>query len=269
MLLECAKSRADIHPQVDIFREEFDLKDSEKGRLFLLGLYNFGNEVKRLGSALGKRNYTQLQKIMKAGENLPSWSSHKTGAGQTSKSAHVSASPNLQTVDEEQSEDIQAAVDASEDMQRAVQEFGLTGDLYMVVGVSSVWFPPVSPLNNAFQNPFVALVYSNEDNDQRYYLKLLRPGRTAEAGILAHLAKVDSPDNHAIRPVASRVCEKGTLLLLPYAGVPIRDYEDDRRHLVSFADQFLRGVAFLHEHRVAHCDLKTANVVVDRVSQIW
>ena len=46
----------------------------------------------------------------------------------------ASTKPNLQTVDEE-SEDIQAVVDASEDMQLAIQELGLTGDLYMVIGV--------------------------------------------------------------------------------------------------------------------------------------
>ena len=109
----------------------------------------------------------------------------------------------------------------------------------------------------------MALVYSSVDDDKRYYLKFLRPDRTAEAGILSYLAKFDSPDNHAIRPVASRVCERGTLLLLPHAGVTVCDYQG-HAHLVSFASQFLRGVAFLHEHKVAHCDLKTKNVVVDR-----
>ena len=108
----------------------------------------------------------------------------------------------------------------------------------------------------------MALVYSSTSED-RYYLKFLRPDRTPEAGILAFLAKIDSPDNHAIRPVASRVCETGTLLLLPHAGFSLRDREYSQAHLVSFASQFLRGVSFLHKHKVAHCDLKTANVVVD------
>ena len=108
----------------------------------------------------------------------------------------------------------------------------------------------------------MALVYSSTSED-RYYLKFLRPDRTPEAGILAFLAKIDSPDNHAIRPVASRVCETGTLLLLPHAGFSLRDREYGQAHLVSFASQFLRGVSFLHKHKVAHCDLKTANVVVD------
>ena len=109
--------------------------------MFLLGLYNFGDEAKRVGSALGKDGYAELKKVLAAGEKLPSWSSHKPGGEQTSRSAHA---PNLQTVSEEQYEDIQAVVDASEDMQLAIQEFGLTEDLYMVIGVCRVSLPPSS-----------------------------------------------------------------------------------------------------------------------------
>ena len=115
------------------------MKIPEEGRKFLLGLYNFGNEVQRVCNILGKTKYPELLKLMEAGEKLPSWSSHKTGAGHASKSMPASTKPNLQTVDEE-SEDIQAVVDASEDMQLAIQELGLTGDLYMVIGVSGVSF---------------------------------------------------------------------------------------------------------------------------------
>ena len=103
--------------------------------MFLLGLYNFGDEVKRVGSALGKNGYAELKKVLAAGKKLPSWSSRTPEDEQTAKSAHA---PNLQFVDEEQCEDIQAVVDASEDMQHTVQEFGLTKDLYMVIGVCHV-----------------------------------------------------------------------------------------------------------------------------------
>ena len=104
--------------------------------MFLLGLYNFGNEIQRVCNKLGKGKFPELLELMEAGEKLPSWSSHHSGAGRTSKSTRASATPDLQTVNEEQPEDIQAAVDGSEDMQLAIEEFGLTGDLYMVIGVS-------------------------------------------------------------------------------------------------------------------------------------
>ena len=91
-----------------------------------------------MSNVLGKNGYKKLQKVMAAGEKLPSWTSHKTGAGQTSQSGRASAAPNLPTVSEEQPANIQAAVDASEDMQLAIREFGLTGDLYMVLGVRRI-----------------------------------------------------------------------------------------------------------------------------------
>ena len=102
-------------------------------------MYNFGHEVRRLGRSLEQTNYARLKRIMKAGALLPFWSSRpKTEAGQALAGARTSTVSQSRTVDEEQPEDIQAAIDASEDMQLAVQEFGLNSDLYMVLGVSRV-----------------------------------------------------------------------------------------------------------------------------------
>ena len=112
------------------------------------------------------------------------------------------------------------------------------------------------------QNPLVATVFS-QDHTKRFYLKLLRSSRTSEAVILPYLAQFDSPDNHAIRPLGIRRCDEGTLVLLPDAGITIREHNSLASRLLSVARQFFRGVAFLHEHGVAHCDLKTSNVVID------
>ena len=84
---------------------------------------------------------------MTAGKKLPSWTSRKSGGEQTDA---LAVEP--QAAHEEQPEDIQAAVDASEDMQVAMQDFGLTEDLYMVIGVSRVWLPPVPA--NRVSDPF-------------------------------------------------------------------------------------------------------------------
>ena len=94
-------------------------------------------------------------------------------------------------------------------------------------------------------------------------MKLLRSSRTSEARILPYLARFDSPDNHTIRPLGIRRCDEGTLLLLPDAGTTIREHNGLASCLLSVARQFFQGVAFLHEHGVAHCDLKTSNVVID------
>ena len=94
-------------------------------------------------------------------------------------------------------------------------------------------------------------------------MKLLRSSRTSEAKILPYLARFDSPDNHAIRPLGIRRCDEGTLLLLPDAGTTIREHNGLASCLLPVARQFFRAVAFLHEHGVAHCDLKAPNVVID------
>ncbi|KAH9954605.1 kinase-like domain-containing protein, partial [Russula dissimulans] len=60
-----------------------------------------------------------------------------------------------------------------------------------------------------------------------------------------------------------------TIIVLPWKSpldevLQFRDRPDD---VVSLCLQFIEGVAFLHEHNVAHCDLKPGNVVVDTKSQ--
>ena len=109
--------------------------EPEAGRTFLLGLYNFGHEVRRLDRSLEQTNYARLKKIMEAGALLPSWSNRPELARAGQATTRTDVALDL-TVDEEQPKDIQAAVDASEDMQLAVQDFELTRDLYMVIGVS-------------------------------------------------------------------------------------------------------------------------------------
>jgi serine/threonine protein kinase len=42
---------------------------------------------------------------------------------------------------------------------------------------------------------------------------------------------------------------------------------DPPESVASFPEQFLEGVALLHEHRVAHLDLKPGNVVIDGVDR--
>jgi serine/threonine protein kinase len=40
-------------------------------------------------------------------------------------------------------------------------------------------------------------------------------------------------------------------------------FRDCPNNVMSFCLQFIKGVAFFHQHKVAHCDLKPGNVVVD------
>lgn len=95
------------------------------------------------------------------------------------------------------------------------------------------------------------------------YLKLLRPSRSEEVDILKYLTTVDAPNKHVVRPLAVRHVVDGTLLLLPDVGVAVSGYSHLPHALLSIVRQFFQGVAFLHKHKVAHCDLKPSNVLVD------
>ena len=106
-------------------------------------------------------------------------------------------------------------------------------------------------------------VVHTRSTEKRHYLKLVRPSRRTEIDIISYLASHECPENHVVRPVAFRDCDLGTLLLLPDAGVAVDNYAGRPDNLLSVASQFLHAVAFLHSHKVAHCDIKPSHVVVD------
>ncbi len=85
-----------------------------------------------------------------------------------------------------------------------------------------------------------------------------------ERRLLQYLTGIKAPSNHAIPlyDVIDLTIGKTIIVLERQSPLDhiISDYRDDA---VSFCLQFIEGVAFLHEHKVAHCDLKPDNVVVD------
>ena len=89
--------------------------------------------MSRLGETLDKERFDQLKALMVDGKKLSSWSSRKR------PSRRAPAPSNLETVDEHADEDIQYAVEASEDMQLAMRELGLTDELLIVIGVSNIF----------------------------------------------------------------------------------------------------------------------------------
>ena len=96
--------------------------------------------MERLGAILDNGRFARLNSLMAARnfKDLPSWSRHSKEGGRASKSARASTTPDPDLVGEEADEDIQAAVNASEDIQLAMQELGLRDELYVVIGVSSI-----------------------------------------------------------------------------------------------------------------------------------
>ncbi|KAI0291050.1 kinase-like domain-containing protein [Multifurca ochricompacta] len=88
---------------------------------------------------------------------------------------------------------------------------------------------------------------------------------TDELKILQYLSKFRSPLNHAIELHGVVNLTIGRVIALP-CRIPLDFYLDSRhppRSAESLQTQLLEGVAFLHEHKIAHLDLKPGNMVVD------
>src|SRR6266850_6118093 len=91
-----------------------------------------------------------------------------------------------------------------------------------------------------------------------------------ERRLLRYLSGIKAPSNHTIPLLDVIDLSIGkTIITLPQKSpldevLQFRDRPDD---VVSLCLQFIEGVAFLHQHKVAHCDLKPGNVVVDTISE--
>jgi serine/threonine protein kinase len=91
-----------------------------------------------------------------------------------------------------------------------------------------------------------------------------------ERQLLQFLSDIKAPSNHTI-PLLDVIdlSIEETIIVLPWKSpldevLQFRNRPDD---VVSLCLQFIEGVDFLHQHNVAHCDLKPGNVVVDTRSQ--
>ena len=91
-----------------------------------------------------------------------------------------------------------------------------------------------------------------------------------ERRFLQYLGGIKERSNHTIPLLDVIDLSIGkTIIVLPWKSpldkvLECRDRPDD---VVSLCLQFVEGVAFLHQHKVAHCDLKPGNVVVDTISE--
>jgi len=91
-----------------------------------------------------------------------------------------------------------------------------------------------------------------------------------ERRLLRYFSGIKSPSNHTIPLLdAIDLSIRETVIVLPWK-CPLNEvlqYRDRPDDVVSLCLQFIEGVAFLHQHNVAHCDLKPGNVVVDTRSE--
>jgi serine/threonine protein kinase len=91
-----------------------------------------------------------------------------------------------------------------------------------------------------------------------------------ERQLLEYLSGIKVPSNHTIQLLDAIDLSIGkTIIVLPWKS-PLDEVLRFDRHpddVVSLCLQFIEGVDFLHRYKVAHCDLKPGNVVVDTRSE--
>ena len=100
-------------------------------------------------------------------------------------------------------------------------------------------------------------------------MKTLRPSRTDEITIIKHLQAFESPQNPSPTGTICHYLNRGALLFTRYLGVPVLSYSRLSQHLISIVRQVLEGVAFMHSKRVAHMDLKSSHVIIDKDAKVW
>ncbi|KAI9458967.1 kinase-like domain-containing protein [Russula earlei] len=101
-------------------------------------------------------------------------------------------------------------------------------------------------------------------------LKILSDSSGDELEFLQYLNGIKEPANRTIPLLEVIRLDIGKqLIMLPWRSplhevLLFRQCPDD---IVSLCAQFIEGVSFLHNHKVAHCDLKPGNIVVDLEQQ--
>ncbi|KAH0828597.1 hypothetical protein J3R83DRAFT_2907, partial [Lanmaoa asiatica] len=83
-----------------------------------------------------------------------------------------------------------------------------------------------------------------------------------KAKILKYLRAIQSPSNHTISGVQLWPVEGGTVNLMPVTGGCLTSLKNCNKHLWSMVLQLVEAVMFMHEHNIAHMDLKLHNLII-------
>ncbi|KAN0081586.1 kinase-like protein [Tylopilus felleus] len=108
-------------------------------------------------------------------------------------------------------------------------------------------------------HPHLAVIV-NKFDETHGYLKFVQ--RENEFKVLRYLSEIESPSNHTIYGVQFWPVQGGTVISMPVAGGWLTSLDNPSDQLWSVAQQLVEGVAFMHEHNVAHMDLKPQNVII-------
>ena len=94
-------------------------------------------------------------------------------------------------------------------------------------------------------------------------LKFVKDGeKEKEIEILQYFASLPSEFNHSVRPFGIWPVPGGSIIAMLAVGNSLTSLRDLDRHLWSLTTQLFEGVKFMHDHNVAHMDLKPANILI-------
>jgi serine/threonine protein kinase len=96
-------------------------------------------------------------------------------------------------------------------------------------------------------------------------LKFVEDGaKEREIENLQYLAALPSEHNHTVRPFGIWTVTGGTIIAMRAAGGHLTSLDDLNTHLWPLMRQLFEAVEFMHNHNVAHLDLKPANILVPK-----
>jgi len=108
-------------------------------------------------------------------------------------------------------------------------------------------------------------VERSDNEDTIGFLKFVEDGND-EIEILKYLSQFESTHNHAVRLTHDWRITGGQMMLTPIVGAWLTSLHNKDDNLWTVAEQLFNAVAFLHEHNVAHMDLKPVNILIPRKS---
>ncbi|GBE81004.1 hypothetical protein SCP_0307270 [Sparassis crispa] len=235
----------DSSPQkINIQQETFDLCKPSRAVEFLREMYNLKPLLEELAAELDEEKSADLAKI-----EMDSSKMHSLNSKAPWTNTHP-AEYGLGPVAED-----------DESMNISDDDIGVfnTRSVHSVLDKVNCEIDSVG-----YGHPHVALVVRKDDGASAGFLKFVKDGNP-EIEILQYLSRIDSPANHTIRPIRVWPIEGGRIVSMSVGGGWITYLEDLDARLWGASQQLFEAVGFMHDHGVAHMDLKPGNIVIPPV----
>ncbi|KAG2134466.1 hypothetical protein DEU56DRAFT_809215, partial [Suillus clintonianus] len=223
---------------VSIAQKDFDLTNADGAVSFLREMYNLVAMLEELAKHLDERKQDSLVKVDQYASKMISLTSNvkqdRTGGSTLASVVEGDA-------DEEPQDDL--GIFGTDAIQAILKK--------MDYKINFIPYPLIAAVSNAT---------STHESENRY-LKFVKEGGK-EIEILQYLTGIDSPANHTISGVRIWPVRGGNVISMPAAGARLTSLTKPSAHLWSVAKQLFEAVDFMHQHGVAHMELKPNNILI-------